>query len=255
MSATHFKTVLFALIFIWLSHRTGLAAEATDKVVNGVRTTISRAPFMVQLKYSGSFFCGGTLISSTHVLTAAHCIKGRVRSRIRAHVGTGTLSRAGTVRRISRAFIPSIYNENTKRKDVAVLKLARAVNGTNIASIGLCDTRLTPGLRLRLYGWGTRSESSSQSSNVLRTEVIPVFRKAVCKRRYQNIQTLTRSMFCAGVPGRKDSCYGDSGGPLIHNNTVCGIVSFGNGCARPYYPGVYTSVPMVRRFINRALAQ
>lgn len=251
MFKTNFKAVLFTILILWFSNRT--VSKVTDKVVNGRQTNIRHAPFMVQIWYKGSFLCGGTLISSTHVLTAAHCVKGRTRNKFRAHFGTGTLLRSGTVRRISRVFVPNVYNEKTKRKDAAVLKLSRAVNGTNIEPIGLCNVRIRAGLKLRLYGWGSRRESSSHSSNVLRTAITPVFAPKVCRRRYRRVQKITKSMFCAGIPGKTDSCYGDSGGPLIYNNRVCGIVSFGNGCARDGYPGVYTNVTMMRNFINRTL--
>ncbi|XP_039962956.1 seminase-like [Bactrocera tryoni] len=255
MSHTHLKLVISAFMFLWLCHRTTLAAKASLRITGGRTTTIARAPYMVQIRYNGKFECGGTLISTTHVLTAAHCIKGKRRAGFIIHANTTRLSQAGIRRRVSRAFVPRRFTTATKRMDVAVLKLAAAINGTYAQPIGLCNTRLTAGLRMTILGWGTTSESSSRASNVLRRVNVPVIRKAKCRRQYRNIQTLTRTMFCAGVPGTKDSCSGDSGGPAVHNGRVCGIVSFGYGCARPNYPGVYTSVPMVRRFINRALAQ
>ncbi|KAF5266057.1 hypothetical protein FOXYS1_3125, partial [Fusarium oxysporum] len=63
---------------------------------------------------------------------------------------------------------------------------------------------------------------------------------------------ITNQMFCAGVSsGGKDSCQGDSGGPIVDSSkTLIGAVSWGNGCARPNYSGVYASVGALRSFID-----
>lgn len=60
-------------------------------------------------------------------------------------------------------------------------------------------------------------------------------------------------MICASVLGKKDACMYDSGGPLVYQNEVCGIVSFGIGCASDKYPGVYTDVYKVAPFIEKTM--
>lgn len=71
---------------------------------------------------------------------------------------------------------------------------------------------------------------------------VPVVSDTDCRVSY-GVTDIADHMICAGLPeGGKDACQGDSGGPLFANGTQYGIVSWGYGCARPDYPGVYTEV-------------
>ena len=59
-------------------------------------------------------------------------------------------------------------------------------------------------------------------------------------------------MICAGdEKGGKDACQNDSGGPLVVNNVLYGIVSFGIGCGRADFPGVYTNVAKYASWIKK----
>ena len=94
-------------------------------------------------------------------------------------------------------------------------------------------------------GWGYTKEGSGQTSNVLMEVDVPVVDQKRCKKSYSQV---TQNQICAGYQkGGKDSCSGDSGGPLYFTqpNDVplqTGIVSYGRGCARPDFYGVYTRV-------------
>merc|ERR1712228_937949 len=94
-------------------------------------------------------------------------------------------------------------------------------------------------------GWGTTTEGGSTPSSLMDVTV-PIVSDQECRDAYgQN--DVDDSMICAGLPeGGKDSCQGDSGGPLACSDTgstyLAGIVSWGYGCARPSYPGVYCDV-------------
>jgi secreted trypsin-like serine protease len=101
---------------------------------------------------------------------------------------------------------------------------------------------LTPGTKLRVSGWGLTTENGNFSTDLLWVEV-PVSARTVCADRYPN--RIDNTKICAG-DSAKDSCQGDSGGPLSGYPSsgvlLIGIVSFGYGCGREGFPGVYTRV-------------
>uniref|UniRef100_A0AAY4CH40 Peptidase S1 domain-containing protein n=1 Tax=Denticeps clupeoides TaxID=299321 RepID=A0AAY4CH40_9TELE len=87
---------------------------------------------------------------------------------------------------------------------------------------------------------------------------VPVVGGAECQLAYNETGlSITENMICAGLltTGGKDSCQGDSGGPMVSRQGTAwvqsGIVSFGKGCAEPYFPGVYTRVSQYQKWIRR----
>lgn len=84
--------------------------------------------------------------------------------------------------------------------------------------------------------------------------VVPLIKQEACAAAYENFQQLTERMLCAGIPkGGKDSCQGDSGGPLMVKNQLIGVVSWGKGCARPNYPGVYARLTVLKDWIEKTM--
>lgn len=103
-------------------------------------------------------------------------------------------------------------------------------------------------------GWGTTSEGGSASS-VLRYVDVPIVARSTCQSQY-GTSSITTNMVCAAeTAGGQDSCQGDSGGPLVTTgtSTLIGVVSWGNGCARRGYAGVYARVSTQLSFINANL--
>lgn len=97
----------------------------------------------------------------------------------------------------------------------------------------------------------------SQEGGVLVTALrkvsIPIVNQEDCKKVYSEAGApVTDRMICAGAPG-KDACQGDSGGPLVRNGILIGLTSWGIGCARPGYPGVWTRISAVSTWINDQL--
>ncbi|MEH0547838.1 serine protease [Streptomyces sp. B21-105] len=218
------------------------AVAAPQPIVGGTTTTTTAYPFMMQITdASQNQFCGGTLVSATKVVTAAHCMVGETTSSVRVVGGRTYLSGTdGTVSRVSRIWINPGYTDATDGDDVAVLTLSTSMPYTKASYVSSSQTGVyAAGTTARIIGWGTTSENGS-SSDQLRTAAVPVVSDSSCKSSYGSdfVQT---DMVCAGYSsGGTDTCQGDSGGPLLIGGVLAGITSWGEGCAEAGHPGVYT---------------
>lgn len=231
----------------------------STRIVGGNATAIDNVKYIVFLRYRNRFMCGGTLISTTHVVTAAHCVTKRsgavfTANLVTVHGGSTYKSQDGVVSTVKRIIVPSNFrNRNPLAMDVAILQLASPVTGTNIDTIGLCSNTLPVGAAVTVSGWG-QTTVNGLSSDQLRTVNVNMISRQKCIRSYRFQATISTTMICAARSG-KDACSGDSGGPLIYNGELCGIVSWGIGCARSAYPGVYTAVNKVKTFIMNAMKE
>ncbi|MFJ4465912.1 S1 family peptidase [Streptomyces sp. NPDC089424] len=218
------------------------AVAAPQPIVGGTTTTTTAYPFMMQITdASQNQFCGGTLVSPTKVVTAAHCMVGETTGSVRVVGGRTYLNGTnGTVSRVSKIWIHPSYSDVTDGDDVAVLTLSTSMPYTTAKYVSSSQTSVyAAGTTARVVGWGTTSQSGS-SSNQLRTATVPTVSDAGCRTSYGS-DFVASDMVCAGyASGGVDTCQGDSGGPLLIGGVLAGITSWGEGCAQAGYPGVYT---------------
>ncbi|MDN3021791.1 serine protease [Streptomyces sp. S.PB5] len=217
------------------------AVAAPQPIVGGSTTTTTSYPFVMQITdASQNQFCGGTLVSATKVVTAAHCMVGESTSSVRV-VGGRTYRNGtnGTVSRVSKIWIHPSYTDASNGDDVAVLTLSTSMPYTTASYVSSSDTSVyAAGTTARVLGWGTTSSGGS-SSNQLRTATVPIVSDSSCASSYSDY--LASDMVCAGYSsGGVDTCQGDSGGPLLIGGVLAGITSWGEGCAAAGFPGVYT---------------
>ncbi|MGW3731023.1 S1 family peptidase [Streptomyces sp. F001] len=218
------------------------AVAAPQPIVGGTTTTTTAYPFMMQITdASQDQFCGGTLVSPTKVVTAAHCMVGETTSSVRVVGGRTYLNGTnGTVSRVSKIWIHPSYTDVTNGDDVAVLTLSTSMPYTTAPYVSSSQTSVyAAGTTARILGWGTTSSGGS-SSNQLRTATVPTVSDSSCAGSYGS-DFVASDMVCAGyTSGGVDTCQGDSGGPLLIGGRLAGITSWGEGCAAAGYPGIYT---------------
>jgi len=222
-------------------------ANKSDRIVGGVEAEQNEYPWQVALVSAGGShpWCGGTLISPQHVLTAAHCTAGQSSSSIAVLVGEHRIDDNSFTRlSLSKITDHPAYSGSTVDNDFSILTLSSPVSISTAVSPACLpgDTsKLYEGSKATVSGWGTTSSGGNQPTTLREVEVT-VQSNQVCNQAYGSI---TSNMVCAADSG-KDSCQGDSGGPMVvlENGrfSLVGVVSWGAGCADPNYPGVYARV-------------
>ncbi|XP_044256075.1 trypsin alpha-like [Tribolium madens] len=226
------------------------------RIIGGSAISISSVPWQVSLQYYGSHICGASIISANYIVTAAHCTDSLTAGQLSIRAGTSTRGSGGQVSSVSKIYQHSSYNSKTVDYDISILQLSTALTlGSNVAPVSLPSSTTTwnAGTSVLVTGWGTTTEGSSSLPSALQGVTVQIVSEATCKSAYATMSSsITSRMLCAGVTkGGKDACQGDSGGPLVVGNTLAGIVSWGAGCGRPSYPGVYSNVPALRSFIKQ----
>ncbi|KAH8271878.1 hypothetical protein KR044_008670, partial [Drosophila immigrans] len=198
------------------------------------------------LQINGAHFCGGAIYSSNIIVTAAHCIYDKDPSSISVRVGTDAHNLGGETVGVSAKVVHANFSKVTYVNDVALLLLSSSLElNDNIRPIRLAKSEPKAGDSVLVSGWG-QTETEYTSSDLKSVTVSIVDRKK-CAEVYGDVR-ITNVTICAASAG-KDACKGDSGGPLVHRGKLVGIVSFGKGCALPNYPGVYSNVAVLRKWI------
>ncbi|XP_063831600.1 transmembrane protease serine 9-like [Ostrinia nubilalis] len=249
----------------------------SDRIFGGNTTRLFEIPWMVLLSYSSprgtKLSCGGTLISERYVLTAAHCVSN-LGERLKLNgviLGEHDVRKdpdcervgeklycAPSVRNVSvEAVITHQYNPETLVNDLALLRLSEPADFSLESMKAVC-LPITPELQNQylddqpgtVAGWGA-TEDGLQSPVLLSVE-LPIVSNAACTKVYKDNPRISERQLCAGGVQDKDSCGGDSGGPLMYPGNVLnrgeryvqrGIVSFGSKrCGIGGFPGVYTRV-------------
>jgi len=219
------------------------------------------------MQFGEKLYCGGSLISNQFIITAAHCVKGINHGKIRLILGDHDRRHNEAhqeLRFIEKVFINPHFVKKTFNNDIALIKMKSKVDFTDyIRPVCLpSKDRSYNNHSTIVVGWGKLSEGGLPA-NVLQEVLVPIISQKQCRHKTSYRQDeITENMFCAGFDqGKIDACQGDSGGPAVWKGdgngffTQIGIVSWGQGCARAGYPGVYTRIGRYRQWIKDVMEE
>ncbi|XP_003513589.1 transmembrane protease serine 12 [Cricetulus griseus] len=244
-----------------------------SRIIGGTRATIGAWPWLVSLQVQdGNFLvhiCGGALVRDRWVLTAAHCTKEASDPfKWRAVIGANDLSQSSTyvrnIRVVAIVIQPDFILE-TFVNDIALFRLRKAVRYNDyIQPICLpfdVFQKLDQNTSCFISGWG-RTKEEGNGTNILQEAKVHFISREICNSKMSYGGVIPNTSFCAGHEnGTFDTCRGDSGGPLMcylpeHKRYfVMGITSYGHGCGRRHFPGVYSSPSFFKQWLTEHLSQ
>jgi hypothetical protein len=247
---------------------TGIKAEPT-KITGGMDADIADFPWQVYYE-SGNFLCGGSIISDTWVVTAAHCTRNSDGSSIPVSnmaikVGTTTprISSDGMTYFVSEVIVHPQFDSRTLLNDIALLKIAGPINYTNATPIKLISPydvasgAIDPGVMTWVTGWGLTNVTPEVLPANLQKVQLPIVSRSQASTVWGTIPAT--DIMAGYLNGNKDACNGDSGGPMVvpvfTGYKLAGIISWGSQSCDTY--GAYTSVSDLETWIrtNTGIAQ
>lgn len=220
-------------------------------IIGGNSIPIAEAPWQASLLWLSRHYCGGIIYSPSILITAAHCVYMRHKDDISARVGSSIRDHEGVIHRLRNYLVHEGYydgdNRAWKQYDIALIWLVSPVM-VNIHVYPIAVSTVVPDAGSDVWVTGFGRTQQRKVAIHLQSVQLKIVNSSDCAAILGE-KHITQVTLCAAADG-KDACQGDSGGPLVHENKLVGIVSWGRGCADRRYPGVYTNVAFLRKWIK-----
>ncbi len=249
---SRFVAIVATIVMCIVPSVANAAPQSLPRIIGGSTSTIDQSPWQVLIILRNSLQCSGSLVSTTSIITAAHCLNGYTAGDVRVWGGISKTSERSLSMELPVSSITQHpdFRLDTFDNDIGLITLSRPIDLTGSLQLLALpfgqDAHAWPasGASAVVSGWGvTNVTGTSTTDQLMRADVqILAGPNDPCGQYGPDVDPLQD--VCAGSPtGAIDACQGDSGGPLVVATpvpTLAGLVSFGTECAKAGYPGLYT---------------
>lgn len=201
------KFILFSFLIVLQINFGKSENEGSGKIVGGQIMDISNVPYFVSLLFNDRHICGGSIISESWIISAAHCGEQKVAENFTIRSGSSRKSRGGEIHAVESIYSHPNYSAATLNNDFMLLKLKEPIQfDAKRQPIQLGESYMYyQGAHVLTSGLGT-TQDSMQSSEFLRGVIVEISSSKKCKTAYPNM--ITSNMFCA-AGDKRDSCQGN----------------------------------------------
>ncbi|XP_043950348.1 trypsin alpha-like [Drosophila biarmipes] len=232
----------------------GRVPQPEERIIGGDYIKIEQAPWQVSLQFYGQHACGGSIYSKDIIITAAHCRFTSEGVRLEAEdfkvrVGSALSNSDGTLVEVAAIRSHEWYENITHTNDIAVMRLSEPLEFSNkVQPISWAGENPAPGTPAFTSGWGAISAELYFENGI--PEVWYEYSIHLKGLRRQINLSYRPDLITAGS-FEQTSCVGDSGGPLIVNEKLVGVVSSGQKLC--HVQATFTSVPYFREWLINAI--
>jgi len=225
-----------------------------DAIVGGEVAEYGEFPHQVALLRYGGYACGGSIVTSRCVVTAASCCEGIGAANLLVRAGDqerSVVEQFQVDRNVSKVVSHEDHDGWAADSDICLLEVSSPFELNDyVSTIELPPSMYEDpaGLVCTVLGWGATEEGGQKPNDLSKVDV-PIVSDKRCNESYGVL--MEEDMICAGIEfGGKGFCWGDAGGPLICDGHLSGVVSWGMGCAQPATPQIYTQVSHFRDWLD-----
>ncbi|XP_053952781.1 chymotrypsin-2-like [Anastrepha ludens] len=231
-----------------------LAQQKNERVVGGTNADPGFAPYQISLQSMfGSHMCGGSVIDSQWILTAAHCVYGYNPPYLRVITGTVEWQKPGQIYYPDEYYTHCNYDNPDYHNDIALVHVNESIVYDQYTQpIPLASKALKDNDEVLLTGWGTTSYGGSLPE-ILQKITLRYMSHKRCSDVYEGDESVDVCHICTFTQQGEGACNGDSGGPVVSGGELVGLVNWGTPCAVGY-PDVHASVFCYRDWIRRVMS-
>uniref|UniRef100_A0A6M2DWK7 Putative trypsin-like serine protease n=1 Tax=Xenopsylla cheopis TaxID=163159 RepID=A0A6M2DWK7_XENCH len=200
------KIIALCLAVLAVAAAADPVPEKSTRIVGGINAALGQAPYMVSLRTNQGHFCGGAIISNRWVITAAHCMAGKVANQMVIVAGTNTLNAGGVGYNVAQIIVHNQFVQTTFHNNIALLQTTTNIVYTNyVKPIALASYDTPPSVRSTLTGWGYLSNNGQIPNNL---QILDVFTISYdqCRTALSNVNQIVPTQLCTYVAPGKGAC-------------------------------------------------